>query len=295
MAKAKKTGNDRDWFDVNDQPAPPATPAPEFTPDAPALLGVPVEPIASAPVADVPRGTSDEKPAEPVTESTDDAAPYGRDAGGRALAPYGYRADGVTPARKRGRKGADPTPTAVPDGPRDDKPADKPAKKKQSAIDKIAAEFDAAVKGGDGYWSVEADAARCERARRNAPDFQDLAELAIESGEGFALGFVHQALLRQNPSDKARIDRAMAAVKPMREIRFKFRGTETTVLSSNAESVAFILAYFLPWKPSHPLLRAAIQFAFAQRAYLKSVEASVNAALAAPELPAPAATQNIGG
>ena len=43
-------------------------------------------------------------PAE--THSDDPSAPYGRDATGAALAPYGYLKDGTTPARKRGRKAA---------------------------------------------------------------------------------------------------------------------------------------------------------------------------------------------
>lgn len=260
--------------------------APEFAPETPALPNVDVAPVApvappvpaepappAEPVADVPRGTP---------EVTDDAAPYGRDAGGRPLAPYGYKADGVTPAKKRGRKGADPGVHAV-DDPRGtpEGTTEKPKREKKSAVESALAALDSAKESGDGYWTVEADERRCERARRNQADFVDLAEIAIEMGEPVMLGLVRSSLLAKNPGKAAQIDAILARIKPMREVKFKFAGREISVLTGNAESLAFVLAYFSPWRPSHPLLRSAIQLLLSQRAYLAHVKEAANAALTA--------------
>lgn len=201
-------------------------------------------------------------------ESSDESAPYGRDANGNALAPYGVKKDG-TPKRKRGaksrgeRKPDDGTSAAIDEG------------TPEGAALALVAEPDAG-----GFFSRSADAKRCQRARENAPYWRDLAAMALEFGEAPMLAVVKSQLSKDPRIGREKAERIAAIIPRMRDVPVSGM-KNATVLSANADALSFIFAYLFPARPDHPLLRATVQLALSQYAYLRAInEAVAKAALA---------------
>lgn len=217
----------------------------------------------SVPTADATTtANAPEQSAETVAGSTGpDDAPYGRDENGKPLAPYGLKKDG-TPARKRGR-GGDAPPDASAE-PKEKKPR---AKISDAAIEKAQDALSDAQADDGSFFSQSEDTKRQERAKRNATYWVEIAEMMIEAGEEPMRAAVASQLMRQHPEKAEQIKRMIAVIPSMRAVPTKWEGKETNVLRLNAEAAAYILAYFLPWKPSHPLLRSAFQIAYAYKAY----------------------------
>lgn len=273
MAKPKVKESKPENAPVEASPTPGPTVPVEASPATAAPDNQPELPRMSAPVAaSVEPGPAPEPEAAvaPVVETGDESAPYGRDDNGKPLAPYGFKSDGVTPAKKRGRKGAAAEPVTVEAKPAGDPKRERKRSISDAAIDTGLAAIREATAEGD-WFSAEADAARCQRARQNAPHWIGLAELVLEQGETAALGILARGMVARDRMSPEKVAAIVAKIPPMRKVTLSLDGKPSNVLAANAEALAFILAYFLPYKPSHPLLRAGVALVIAQMAYARAI------------------------
>lgn len=209
--------------------------------------------------------------------ATDGEAPYGRDADGRPLAPYGVKADG-SPKRKPGRAGSG--------APRERKPREKssengsPVERDETTVEGAALALVSDADDG-GWFSRSQDAKRCARAKENAGAWRDIALVAIEFGEGPLAMVVESQLARDSRIGPERARKIAAAIPRMRTVPVSIGGKATNVAEANAEALSFVLAYLVPYKPSHPLLRAAMQLALSQYAYFRAINTAVAKAMEA--------------
>lgn len=187
-------------------------------------------------------------------------------------APYGRKADG-TPKKRRGRPKKAPasdsaTTAAVP-------PTPSPAPK-ETAAQAVERELGNAVASGAGWWSAEADAARCERARHAARHWIDVAAFAVHQGEQAARGIAAREMVRQGHSPQQVTDH-LARVPWMRDVPMRFGARDTNCEEVNAQALAFVAGYFAPVTPDHPLAQAAIALAASFGAYSRAIRESLAA------------------
>lgn len=190
-----------------------------------------------------------------------------------AEAPYGRRKDG-TPRKAPGRKkgAAKPAEKALSETPA---PARAPATpKKETAAETTARELDAAVATGGGWWSADADAARCERALHAAKHWVDVAGFAVAQGETAARMLATRHAIAQGHAPRE-VEAHLARIPWMRDVPIRFGGRDSNCEEVNAQALAFVAGYFLPATPDHPLAQAGIAIAASFVAYQRAIRESL--------------------
>lgn len=193
-----------------------------------------------------------------------------------AEAPYGRRKDG-TPRKAPGRKkgAAKPSEKAS---------SETPAPKKETAAETTARELEAAVATGGGWWSAEADAARCERAVHAAKHWVDVAGFAVAQGEAAARVLATRHALAQGHAPRD-VEAHLARIPWMRDVPIRFGGRDSNCEEVNAQALAFIAGYFAPMTPDHPLAQAGIAIAASFVAYQRAIRESLARAPGASDEP----------
>ncbi len=197
-------------------------------------------------------------------------------------APYGRKADG-TPKKRPGRPPKSATssdvanvsvsPTEIPPAipvpasPQKPKPAKttKPTPREQ-ALTEIQTES-----ASTGWFSVEADRLRCERARFAARHWLDAARFAIATGEDIARGQVARKLYADGHTPES-IEHTLKRVPYFRDVPMDYGGARTDCETVNAQALAFLAGYFLPATPDHPLAQAGIAVVSSFVAYKRAIE-----------------------
>ena len=193
-------------------------------------------------------------------------------------APYGRKADG-TPKKRPGRPPKSATPSEVadvsvspaPEIASEPAPKPKPAKTpkptpREQALTEIQTES-----ASTGWFSVEADRLRCERARFAARHWLDAARFAIATGEDIARGQVARKLYADGHTPES-IERTLKRVPYFREVPMDYGGSRTDCETVNAQALAFLAGYFLPATPDHPLAQAGIAVVSSFVAYKRAIE-----------------------
>jgi len=142
--------------------------------------------------------------------------------------------------------------------------------KKQDAAQTTARELEAAVSTAGGWWSAEADAARCERAIHASRHWIDVAAFAVVQGETAARALARNRAVAQGHSPQA-VEDHLARVPWMREVPLRYAGRDANCEEVNAQAIAFIAGYFLPATPDHPLAQAAIALGASFVAYQRAI------------------------
>jgi hypothetical protein len=173
----------------------------------------------------------------------------------------------VEPPKKRGR------PRKTPVEPEVAQAAAEPPKKQDTA-QTTARELEAAVSTAGGWWSAEADAARCERAIHASKHWIDVAAFAVVQGETAARALARSRAVAQGHSPHA-VDDHLARVPWMREVPLRYAGRDANCEEVNAQAIAFIAGYFLPATPDHPLAQAGIALAASFVAYQRAIRAAL--------------------
>lgn len=185
-------------------------------------------------------------------------------------APYGRRKDG-TPRKAPGRKKGATKPAAAPAASVAE-PASAP--KKESVAEATARELEGAVASGAGWWSAEADAARCERAIHAAKHWIDVAGFAVAQGEGAARTLAARHAISQGHTARE-VEEHLARIPWMRDVPLRFGGRDSNCEEVNAQALAFIAGYFLPATPDHPLAQAGIAIAASFVTYQRAIRESL--------------------
>lgn len=193
-------------------------------------------------------------------------------------APWGRKADG-TPKKRPGRppksespkESSDVSVSPVPEIASEHAPKPKSTKSpkptpREQALTEIRSESEST-----GWFSVEADRVRCERARFAARHWLDAARFAIATGEEIARGQVARTLLEQGHSPES-VDRTLRRVPYFREVPMEYGGTRTDCETVNAQALAFLAGYFIPATPDHPLAQAGIAVVSSFVVYKRALE-----------------------
>ena len=188
-------------------------------------------------------------------------------------APYGRRKDGTprkAPGRKKGT--AKPVEKVSSETPA---PARAPASpKKETAAEATARELETAVATGGGWWSADADAARCERAIHAAKHWVDVAGFAVSQGEAAARLLATRHAISQGHAPRE-VEAHLARIPWMRDVPIRFGGRDSNCEEVNAQAIAFVAGYFLPATPDHPLAQAGIAIAASFVAYQRAIRESL--------------------
>lgn len=190
-------------------------------------------------------------------------------------APWGRKADG-TPRKRPGR----PPKSGVPSAPEQTlesapaKATRAPRAPRATASDeptRALAEV-AQAEGSSGSWfSAEADAQRCERARHAARHWLDASRFAVATGEEIARVQVAKSL-HNNGHTADQIQRTLRKMPRFREVPMEFGGSKTDCETVNAQALAFLAGYFVPMTPDHPLAQAGIAVVSSFVAYRRALE-----------------------
>jgi hypothetical protein len=160
-----------------------------------------------------------------------------------------------------------PPAIPVPASPAKPKPAKSPKPTpREQALTEIQTESASA-----GWFSSEADRARCERARFAARHWLDAARFSISTGEDIARGQVARKLYADGHTPES-IERTLKRVPYFREVSMDYAGQRTDCETVNAQALAFLAGYFLPVTPEHPLFQAGIAVASSFVAYKRAIE-----------------------
>ena len=183
-------------------------------------------------------------------------------------APYGRRKDG-TPRKAPGRKKGATKPPSV-----TATPVTETVPKKESVAEATARELEGAVASGAGWWSAEADAARCERAIHAAKHWIDVAGFAVAQGEGAARTLAARHAISQGHTPRE-VEEHLARIPWMRDVPLRFGGRDSNCEEVNAQALAFIAGYFVPATPAHPLAQATIAIAASFVTYQRAIRESL--------------------
>lgn len=182
-------------------------------------------------------------------------------------APYGRKADG-TPRKRPGRppkNAEEPTPP---------RPARAPKPEKLSEPEKALIEIHSVSNSGS-WWSAEADAMRCERARHAARHWLDASRFAVATGEEIARVQVAKSLHNNGHSPDS-IENTLRKMPRFRDVPMEFGGSKTDCETVNAQALAFLAGYFVPMTPDHPLAQAGIAVVSSFVAYRRALEQALS-------------------
>lgn len=191
---------------------------------------------------------------------------------------YGTTLDGrpKKDGRGRPRKAAQGAPKAEP------KPEPDPLGEAPQAAPKA----DAA-----GWFSREADAARCKRARRNREALARPARAAIAGGEVALRAVLVRQMARDGwePADAAQFVGALPKLAEVPAPEF-VAGPGKSVADVQAVCLAEIAAYLLPDMPDmdHPLIRSGLGLIASMHAYSAAIQTAIAAEAARRAGPLPA-------
>lgn len=218
------------------------------------------------------RDTESESPIvadEVIAESSPESTP-------ESDAPWGRKADG-TPRKRPGRPpkstaGSVATESVTESAPA--KPPKAPRAPRPSASDEPAralAEVVQAETTSGSWFSAEADAQRCERARHAARHWLDASRFAVATGEEIARVQIAKSLHANGHSSES-IERTLRKMPRFREVPMEFGGSKTDCETVNAQALAFLAGYFVPMTPDHPLAQAGIAVVSSFVAYRRALE-----------------------